>query len=385
MRRWHGDHPPLPTLLVAACVLGASAWDKDGHEAIGMVAMSALEGPAAVQVKHLMGGRDAVDVAAWAHKVNKKYPWTLPLHNQPQPSWKCEGTDTSVCPDNKCLVKALKHFYGRLTGQNFVTIDWPTGMALTDADAVKYLINLMGDLHQPMHLSVESEDMGRNLSVKFRGKQYSMFELWDSGITQAIMHDSPSFWWGGWTHVQRTRVEYEKDGEKWKKDGVISFDHWADETSKFLCETIHTNPLSGRPMWVTGKGEVHVDSNLFEIWKREMLSRMLVAGARTAIVLNAILRHREGMPELHTGSAVKDLEGEDDPDRKQAQAHGRLGDGAHHTHGAEEGLKAACINLGIFALTSGVFLQVMKMWQGRDAVNQASRAKATNAEGGKKT
>jgi len=221
--------------LLLSGLLGASAWDKDGHEAIGMVAMSALEGVAETQVKHLLGGRDAADVGSWAMKVNKKYPWSVPLHFQPQPSgWKCSGADSSVCPDNRCIAKALKHFYGRLTGQKLVDIEWPAGMKLTDADAVKYLINLIGDLHQPMHLSLASEDMGRNLSVTFRGQQTTMFDLWDSGITQAIMKESPGFWWSGWTHVQRTRVEYERDGEKWKKEGVAQFDKWADETNKFL-------------------------------------------------------------------------------------------------------------------------------------------------------
>lgn len=375
----------LSPLLLSAGLLNVSAWDKDGHEAIGMTAMSALEGTAAAQVKHLMGGKDAVDVAAWAHKVNKKYPWTVPLHFQPQPSWNCGGSaDTSMCGENRCLLKALKHLYGRLTNQNLVTIDWPAGMHLTDADAVKYLINLIGDLHQPMHLSLASEDMGRNLTVVLRGKLMSMFDLWDSGLTQAIMQDSPSFWWGGWTHVQRTRVEYEKDSEKWKRDGVVSFDHWADETNKFLCESIHTNPVTGKPLWKDGKDQPHVDVNLFGIWKREMLSRMLVAGARTAIVLNAILKHREGLPELHVGTAVKDLEGEEE-EPKKVHTHGRKGDDHHPIHNAEEGIRAAFMNLGIFFFTGAIFLQLMKMWQGRDAVNAASRAKHTQADGGKKT
>merc|ERR1719487_2903536 len=93
------------------------AWDKDGHEAIGMTTMSAIEGPALAQLKRLMGGKDAVDVAAWAHKVNKKYPWTTALHYQRQPDWQCGGnvSESLSCPKNRCLLKALKHFYGLLT------------------------------------------------------------------------------------------------------------------------------------------------------------------------------------------------------------------------------------------------------------------------------
>merc|ERR1740121_698806 len=225
--------------------------------------------------------------------------------------------------------------------------------------------------------------MGRNLSVNFRGKQMSMFDVWDSGITQEIMRESPGFWWSGWTHVQRTRVEYEQDGEKWKKDGVKTFDKWADETNKFLCNTVHTNPVTGKPLWLVGSDKVVVDGSVWEIWKREMLTRMLVAGARTAIVLNAILRHREGMPELHVGTAVKGLEGEDAEDDRRVATHGRHGDIGHAIHTAEQGWKAAGINFGIFCTTGAVFLQIMKLWQGRDAVEKANLAK--HLDGGKKT
>lgn len=355
----------------------AAGWDKDGHEAIGMTTMSALEGPAVAQVKHLMGGRDAVDVAAWAHKVNKKYAWTLDLHFQRQPTWQCKGVDMSVCPDNRCLLKALKHFYGRLVNQPIVNVEWPDGVKLTDADSVKYLINLLGDLHQPMHLGAEQDNMGRNLTVVFRNKKMSLYDMWDSEITQAIIRDSPGFWWGGWTHVQRTRVEYEQDGARWKKDGVVMLDRWAEESAKYLCDNVYVNPLTGRR--ITEQmvdGVVRIDEGLYELWKREMLSKMLVAGARTAIVLNSVLRHREGGQELHAGTAMSGLEGEDtDEERPKVPAIGRRADIPHGVHASKTGVTAALINLGIFSLVGAVFLQVMRMWTDRDSVVQADRAK----------
>jgi len=378
----------LGIFLAAELPVPASAWDKDGHEAIGMTAMSALEGPATAQVKHLMGGRDAVDVAAWAHKVNKKFPWTQELHFQRQPGWKCAGADLSICPDNRCIVKALKYFYGRLTGQHLVTLKWPEGIGdkLTDADCVKYLINLIGDLHQPMHLGSETDDLGRNLTVRFRGKQSSLYNMWDSEITQAIMKDSPGFWWGGWTHVERSRVTYEADGNRWAKDGVVMFDRWADETAKYLCDNVYINPVTGRKITDHMKdGVVIVDEGLYETWKRELLSKMLEAGARTAIVLNSILRHREAH-ELHAGTAVHGLEGEEEADTPKNSAMGRQGEIPHGIHPSNMGPMAGLMNLGIFLVVGIVFLQVMKMWQGRDVVNQANRAKAAGgAEGGKKT
>uniref|UniRef100_A0A7S1PLT7 Aspergillus nuclease S(1) n=1 Tax=Alexandrium catenella TaxID=2925 RepID=A0A7S1PLT7_ALECA len=374
-------------LWLAAWLHVAAAWDKDGHEAIGMTTMSALEIASVTQVKRLMHGRDAVDVAAWAHKVNKKYPWTVELHYQRQPAGRCgskdeekKPADLTSCPDNRCLVKGLKHFYGRLVGKPLVEINWPAGMKLTDADAVKFLINLMGDLHQPLHFGRDTDNLGRNITVLFRNKKMSLYDMWDHEIAATVMKDSPGFWWGGWTHVQRTRVEYEKDGLQWKKDGVKMIETWADETSKYLCESVYRNPLTSRSILdELEDGVFRVDENLYEVWKREMLIKMLVAGARTAIVLNSILQAREA-ESLQGGTSVSEIEGEDD-DEKKAATSGRKADAHHSVMGARQGPIAALMNAGIFLVVLIIFLQVMRMWLGKDAINQAQREK--RSDGGK--
>eukprot|EP00971_Amphidinium_carterae_P227152 4505714-Amphidinium_carterae.1 len=101
-------------------------------------------------------------------------------------------------------------------------------------------------------------------------------------MTQAIMKDSPGFWWGGWTHVQRTRSEYEKDSRAWEKEGVAMFDRWADENLKSTCEDIYREPVTHRN--ITAEiAPVRITERMYESWKQELLSKMLVAGARTAI------------------------------------------------------------------------------------------------------
>lgn len=55
-------------------MLRAVAFDKDGHEAVGMVAMSALSQPSIEGIKRLMHGADAADVAGWAHALEDQHP-----------------------------------------------------------------------------------------------------------------------------------------------------------------------------------------------------------------------------------------------------------------------------------------------------------------------
>jgi len=376
-----------PTLAIAARVVlwspAALAWDKDGHEAIGMTTMSALQNGPTAQVKRLMGGKDAVDVAAWAHKVNKKYPWTVELHFQRQPGYRCSGVDLTQCPGNRCLTQALKHFYGHLVNKPTANIDWPSNMKLTDADRVKYLINLMGDLHQPLHFGFDTDDMGRNVTVTFRGKSVSLYDFWDGELTQAVMKDSPGFWWGGWTHVQRTRSEYEKDSARWKKDGAEMIDKWAEESAKFACDDVYRNPTTGRRLVPeTGNDVIRVDDNLFETWKREMFSRMLTAGARTAIVLNSVLQQRE-VTKLRGGTAVKELEDEEDDSSRKVPKVGRKAD-IPRGHKPVHATTALLTNLLIFVVVFGLFLALMRLWTERDPVCQADRAKVRCGDGGKK-
>lgn len=294
--------------------------------------------------------------------------------------------DLSNCPDNRCLIKALKHFYGRLVNKPSVDINWGSGVKLTDADCLKYLINLIGDLHQPLHLGFDEGDMGRNISVNFRGRTMSLYDLWDKELTQAVMKDSPGFWWGGWTHVQRTRSEYEKDSAKWKTDGVGMFDQWATESLQFACEDVYRNPVSGQRITDEAErqgGIARIDDNLFEAWKREMLSKMLVAGARTAIVVNSILAQREA-EHLHAGSGVAELEGEEDENAKAAAAARRNGHAHVPGHKHVEGIVAFALNLVIFAGVGLLFMYTMRIWTGTAVVDNAQKAKQTGT-GGKKT
>merc|ERR1719230_2484236 len=170
----------------------------------------------------------------------------------------------------------MKQFYGRLVGKPYKdgAIDW-NKLTLTDADAVKYLINLVGDLHQPLHLGFDEGDHGRNITVSFRGKQVSLFDLWDKEITQAVIKDGPGFWWSGWTHVQRVRSEYEMDSSRWKQSGAAMFDKWAEESARFACEDVYTNPVSGRRISEEAKdqgGIFKVHPALYERWKQALAS-----------------------------------------------------------------------------------------------------------------
>jgi len=269
------------------------------------------------------------------------------------------------------LLNAIKHFYGRLVHKPLVDLEWPEKMNPTDADSLKFLINLIGDLHQPLHLGFDEGDMGREIKVFFRGNVISLFELFDAAISQAVINDTPNFWWSGWTHVTRTRSQFDRDTDEWKSKGIDLIDKWAAETVHFACTTVYVNPVTGKNITdELNDGVFRVDESVYSVWKHSTLNQLLIAGARVAIVLNSILQHREG--QLKAGTGVTDVEDEDEDGLKEVR--GRKGDIL--TMGKPvQGAAAFGTNFGIFCVVFVIFLYVMRIWHGKDPVAQADRAK----------
>jgi hypothetical protein len=200
-----------------------------------------------------MRGKDVADVAAWAHKVNEKFPWTSALHFQKQPDNQCSVSVTGDnCEGNLCLLPALKYFFAHLTGETGPELKLKGGVKFTDADALKYLINLIGDLHQPMHLGFESHNSGKEIQVEYRGKTSDLFTFMDSGIAAEVLQHENQFWWSGWTNVREERQEYAEDQATWKRLGADSFDKWANETARIVCDTVERLPTTKKPLGKKG-------------------------------------------------------------------------------------------------------------------------------------
>lgn len=310
------------TLLLASCLACAGAFDTEAHDAAGQTTTSALDQVALKQVKRLLGGNDPGDVAGWGHAVDDSYPGMERLHFQPHTSEPWCGPvaeKKAKCEDNICLLEAIKHFYGKILADEGRKIDYPqidyskvakdssgTVLKFTDADAVKMLINLLGDLHQPMHVAWESDSMGKNVQVKVKGKQMSLYDLWDKGVSEFIRTEESNFWLGGWTHVSAIQKEFQEDSAAWKRDGAFkTFDRWMDEAVKFACETAYTHPETRGKLGGPDAPGSPVDigqSGYFQI-RQQWLRQVLLAGQRTAIVLNDIL-DAKGASKLSEGSQV---------------------------------------------------------------------------------
>eukprot|EP00397_Hematodinium_sp_SG-2012_P020110 GEMP01020702.1.p1 GENE.GEMP01020702.1~~GEMP01020702.1.p1 ORF type:complete len:354 (+),score=61.41 GEMP01020702.1:81-1142(+) len=337
-------------LLFMATVFG---WDIVGYEAIGMTAMSDLKGKTLAQTKKLLGGKDVVDVAGWARKADTEYKWASQLHFQEQddnPS--CSRTDFKFdCPEKNsmCLIPAIKHFYGHVHGTITTKIAFPDDVTFTDADSMKFLINLLSDMHQPMYLASKE---ARNIQVKFKGEPMTLFEFWDQRLAKAVMEQNEGFWNGGWTVINAVRGPFEVEKKRFaelKEQGIDTMSkEWATENAQMACNMV------GRIRQMPKDGDAYViDESLFASWRIDMMNRIHMAGARTSILIDSLLHTVDHV--LSQGSALHVKNGEA-PEALVDEVILTTGNG----NPAEKYFANFCINavLAVFVVTAFYFTVV---------------------------
>ena len=370
----------LEFLLITVPV---ACWDKEGHEAVGGTAMSLLDSKASSKLKSLLSGDDASDVAGWAHRIEGLADWTAQIHYMQQENdWSCKAADVSrpgVCDDGRCLETSVRHFFRQLTngervpGKNTMKDD----SNFTDADALRFLINLIGDISQALHVGFKSNNFGKAFFVKLpsglsvgSGEIVTLYDLWDKKLTEMIIKNpnSPNFWWSGWTHARNLHPSIlEREKGKWENQGIDAVSDWLNESAEFACNQIYTNPVSRE------KFDYSTDPNsptplsveTIKVWEQALKERILISGVRLGTMLNAILASSatQGSTKLRRGSVLNELP---DPasiienvfDDINERGNGKGRDRAYQP---KTGYNAVVLNFGIMSAVVVLVVLLMKM------------------------
>lgn len=173
-------------IFVFACPTRANAWGKEGHQIVAAIAERYLEthSPAAsARAKQLLGGQSLVDIALFADDVRELRPYTKNWHYVDiplgQPSY-VATRDCKASAKGDCAVQALLRFGFILANEN--------EDRCARAEALKFIVHLVGDMHQPLH-NINDHDAGGNGKivrffdfVGWEGGKPNLHEVWDTGI-----------------------------------------------------------------------------------------------------------------------------------------------------------------------------------------------------------
>ncbi|HEY7960044.1 MAG TPA: S1/P1 nuclease [Sphingomicrobium sp.] len=153
----------------------ALAWGKTGHRVVASIADTQLSGLARANVEQILGYGEGLDEAA---------TWPDDMRADPSPFWQKQASPWHYvtlndltydhAPPEGDALEALDKFSKTLRDPNASRADKQT--------ALRFIVHLVGDLHQPLHAGKCCDKGGNDVKVTWFGKPTNLHAAWDSAL-----------------------------------------------------------------------------------------------------------------------------------------------------------------------------------------------------------
>lgn len=165
----------------------AEAYGRDGHRIVCDLAYRYLSDETRTEIDRLVALDPQFetfrDICSWADEVRgSTHRHTAPWHyvnqerNDPQ-------VDAEDCAETGCITSAIDLHAGIFADRSRSDED--------RLEALKFLAHWMGDIHQPLHVSIEGDRGGNDIDVLWRGeRRTNLHRVWDSEILLDYMAET---------------------------------------------------------------------------------------------------------------------------------------------------------------------------------------------------
>lgn len=253
----------LPFILLVSITASASApvyWGQIGHRTIGHIADGLLSKKATKHVKRVLGTETLAEVSTWMDEIrsdnsyryaNTWHYCTIPDGMTYETAPKQEGGDVIWAIEK--IVKELKD--GGLSAED-------------EAKNLKFLVHLVGDIHQPLHVGNGEDRGGNDVKVQWFGTNTNLHSVWDSRMIDGKQFSYTEF--ANWVnHASKAQIK------QWQAATVRD---WAIESMSYR-DQVYAVPENGRLSY-------RYSYDNFDLVKQ----RVLQAGVRLAGVINEIYK-----------------------------------------------------------------------------------------------
>jgi hypothetical protein len=256
----------LYTVLSSAFIfmfpVQAAAWGDNAHRIIALIATERLSPAARQNISSLLNGKEnIVSVAPWADHFDRARGDNLAKHYVDIPLNKPSYSSSRDCGSNNCLVEALK--------KNIEILRSPRGSKMQRAEALKYVVHLVGDAHQPLHCADNGDYGGQTLKIVFFGQETNLHSLWDSSIIARANLSEEAY-----AQLLSKKQQMSK-GDNGAEGGTVV--DWVNESHRLA-----------RYAYETGGG--NVGDAYYRRSRAVIEDQLLKAGVRLAKVLNESLK-----------------------------------------------------------------------------------------------
>ena len=172
----------LIVLVLAAAPNLARAWGTQGHQVVANLAKAQLSAKAKLEVDRLLAlepGETLASISTWADE--HRSPATTAWHYVNFPKNSCTYSAERDCPDGQCVVAAIDR-------QRDILASTATDEARLRA--LKYLVHLVADIHQPLHAGYGEDRGGNSYQVQAFMRGTNLHAFWDVGLIRALDQDT---------------------------------------------------------------------------------------------------------------------------------------------------------------------------------------------------
>ncbi len=167
------------TAALSALASPAAAWGPVGHRITAQIAQDNVSGNTRAHIREILGTEDMAEAATWPDEERSgadvfwrqtAYPWHF-VTLQPT-----DHASDLVHPEEGDAATAVARFTAELRD--------PATSAEKKAGALRFLIHVIGDLHQPLHVGKEGDRGGNDVKVQWFDDpvQRNLHWVWDVGM-----------------------------------------------------------------------------------------------------------------------------------------------------------------------------------------------------------
>ena len=325
----HPRRSVLPRTLILVCLAAvafflslpssAAAWGCKGHQVVALLAEKHLTPHALAMVNQILrgspvdpglsryckeGGIDPMaDASTWPDDVRTQRPETPPWHYIDIPLGTTHREVEKYCdPQEHCVTWAIS--------DELKTLRSTDADLQKKADALRFLIHFVADLHQPLH-AVTNNDWGGNcVPVAFFNEQPqlrnpqleiyapNLHAVWDINILERATADKTAA-----QVVSDLDESFRRKIRRWQK-GPADVDSWARESYRLAAKNVYGKlperiPVEAPQPTKSCADDNHISARMLKLNERLddayqkmaapiVRERLAQAGARLALLLNRL-------------------------------------------------------------------------------------------------
>ncbi len=310
------------SLLICAIIClpaPARAWGCEGHQVVALLAEKHLTTHALAMAKKILAGGpidpnlsryckpvavdSLVDASTWPDDIRSLRPEASPWHYIDVPLGTKHPNVEKYCdPKEGCVIRAIT--------DQLAVLRSPDADPQKRADALRFVIHFVGDLHQPLHAATNNDEGGNCVPVAFfdalpqlrypQTESYApnLHGVWDTNILAKATEGKS---------VEQVTAELDESFRKkiarWQK-GSSDVDAWAWESYQLAVKMVYGKlpvriPVEASKPVMSCTDDNHISARMLKLDERLtdpyqnnavpiVRERLAQAGARLALILNQL-------------------------------------------------------------------------------------------------